>query len=150
MKALEFAKLLRKLIREEVTTIVREELKAIKPLLMEKASNNVAKERVIPTQKPKQPQPKRTIPTVSFDGPLADILNETAQSMYKTPQEEEWPDMGGTYTSDQVPAMGFSNENNIGSFDAGDALPSYGSTAAFIKDYSAVMKAADNFKQGNH
>jgi hypothetical protein len=36
MKGSEFINLMRKVIREEVRTVVREELKAIKPLLMEK------------------------------------------------------------------------------------------------------------------
>ena len=140
MKASQFTTLLRKLIREEVTSIVREELKAIKPLLMEKTV--VAKNQQTPTKL--KAAPKRPAPVVSFDGPLADILNETAQSMRNNPAEE-WPDLnGGTFTSQNVPQT-----QNFNFEDEDSAPLSYGSTAPFMKDYSAVMKAADKFSQGN-
>jgi len=43
MKGSEFINLMRKVIREEVRTVVKEELKALKPLLMEKQQPTVTK-----------------------------------------------------------------------------------------------------------
>ena len=131
MKASDFVKILRKVIREEVRTVVQEELKAFKPVITEVKSK--------PIQQQPKPQPKRTTPLVTFDGALADILNETAQSMAASPAEEEWPDMnGGLMTSEHAQHSRPQARHDF----SGDP------TAAYMKDYSSVMKAADNIAQG--
>ncbi len=141
MKGKEFVNLLRKIIREEVSTVVKEELKAIKPLLAEYKTKN--------TQQSTRP-PVQTVnrkPIVNIDGALGDILRETADSMYNNSQQyEEWPDMnGGPMTSD------FAMGDGDGFMPQPPVSPSFMSndpTAVFMKDYSKVLKQADNIAQG--
>ena len=152
MKASDFVNLMRKVIREEVRSIVREELKTIKPLLKETKSTTM-QPASIPQVKQK-PIQKRTTPIVSFDGPLGDLLNETATSMMnESYQEEEWPDLnGGALTADHA-QMGVQSMASLSALMDDDApLPEAGGysdpTRAFMKDYSAVLKAADQHSMG--
>lgn len=131
MKAIDFVKIIRKVIREEVRTVVKEELKAFKPTIVE------AKKKPAPIQAVQQPV--RKTPLVSFDGALADILNETAQSMMSNPEEESWPDMnGGPITSEYAQTTRPQSSYNF----SGDPTDQY------VRDYSSVMKAADAKAQG--
>jgi len=141
MKGSEFINLMRKVIREEVRTVVREELKAIKPLLMEKQQPTVTKKPTTPIARP-----QRTQPLVQFEGPLKSILEETARSMQSAPseeEEEEWPEMNmGMMTSNDVPAsMGRTNMRAAMSNDP---------TEAFMKDYSKVLKTAEQIANNNY
>lgn len=138
MNAKNFMLVLRKVIREEVRTAVRQE---VKQLLQEQHKNPQT------TRVAKQSPVQRRTPPVMFDGPLSSILNETAESMYSTPQQEEWQDMAGTFTADQAQGFGLSALMNQETTVA-DPTPHHFSgdpTMAFVKDYSAVMKAADKF-----
>ncbi len=144
MKASQFASILRKLIHEEVRLAVKEELKPIKAMLAEGR-------KPVKQSTPQRPStPKRSNPLVSFDGPISQILNETAQSMIN--QQEEWPDMNnGTFTAEH--AQNFGGSSLMSMLDSTpEDLPAMGygadPTAAFIKDYSAVMKAADQHASG--
>lgn len=151
MKASQFVDLLRKVIREEVRSVVKEELKSIKPLIAERKAVTQPK----PQPQRQRPQaPARTAPIVSFDGPLGDLLNETAQQMYSQPAEEEWPDMnGGAFTAEDAPMMGL---GSLLDDEDGFAQPqaartptrnfSGDPTAAFMKDYSGVMRSADEYQ----
>ena len=137
MNAKNFMLVLRKVIREEVRTAVRQE---VKQLLQEQ-------QKVVPVKSVRQaPHQKRT-PPVMFDGPLSSILNETAESMYSSPQQEEWQDMGGgAFTADQAQGFGLSALMNQETAVADSTSHFSGDpTMAFIKDYSSVMKAADKF-----
>ena len=149
MKGSEFITLLRKVIREEVRTVVKEELKAIKPLLAER--------RVV--QKPAATQPvttkplqKRSMPIVSIDGALGDILRETAENMHRQPIQDdaEWPDMnGGPMTSEHLGLGdddGFIDRPSLVSSGMGVGVDIH--NAPFMKDYSKVLKAADQHAQG--
>ena len=144
MKASQFASVIKKLIHEEVKLAVREELRPIKAMLAE--IKKPAK------QAPMQgaPIPKRTTPVVTFDGPIGQILNETAQSMNN--QHEEWPDVNnGAFTADQASSFGGTSLMSMMESSPEDLpVSNYGSdpTLAFVKDYSAVMKAADQFVGG--
>lgn len=142
MKVSQFAKVLRQLIREEVKAVVKEELKPIKSVLLEK------RKPTTPTAAaPVRPVRKATTPPVNFDGPLGSLLNETAQSMLNESYTEEWPDMNnGTFTSEDAPNFGGASLMNALNDDFEEAPVNYGGsdpTRMFIKDYSAVMKAAD-------
>jgi hypothetical protein len=138
MKGSEFINLMRKVIREEVRTVVKEELKALKPLLMEKQQPTVTKKPTTPTARP-----QRTQPLVQFDGPLKSILEETARSMQQAPQEEEWPEMNmGMMTSEDVPS--FAGKSNMRAAMSNDP------TAVFIKDYSQVLKTAEQIASNNY
>ena len=122
MKLSQFKSMLRELIREEVQTAVRTEIKKL----------NESKQ---PTFSSKQSMPKpdkalqinkRTTPLVTLDepftnvgGPLGDLLNETAQSMagFGEHEEEANPD-----------------------FPRGSS-----GTDMFVKDYSSILKKSYDF-----
>lgn len=153
MKASDFINLMRKIIRDEVRTIVREELKTIKPLLKENAQPgiNASLRQGLPAKAPKVVAPTRkpSITPPTFEGPLAGLLKETYESMIAQPhEEEEWPDMnGGALKADHAP-MGIQSMSSLSAMMNDDSpLPDGGGysdpTRAFMKDYSAVLKAAD-------
>jgi hypothetical protein len=128
MKASQFVELLRKVIREEVRSVVKEELKAIKPIISE------TKKSTPPSSQ--QPVKKRTTPIVTMDGAIGDLLRETADSMHNNP----WPDMNdGPLTSDQAPSFGLAN------LVSEQPQPNFSNdpTTAFIKDYSSILKKAE-------
>lgn len=151
MKSVEFIKVLRKVIREEVRTVVKEELEAYKPLLKEVTKQVTSKPIA---QKPQaQPKPK-PMPDLGIKGPLADVLKETYASMHQAPTSimegyedlditNDWPEMnGGTFTAEQAPAMSPTRSQPTQRFNP-DPM------AGLMKDYSAVMKAADQYAQGS-
>lgn len=148
MKATEFINLMRQVIREEVRSIVKEELKPLKIMVENKhvtvAQKEAPRKTVIKQQAPVQ---KKQLPP-AFDkvsGPLADILRETYMSMQNEPMVEdpemEWPDMTPTMTSRHVPQsapmQSITPQANIQAALTGDP------TAGFVKDYSHLLKKAD-------
>lgn len=148
MKTTEFANLLRKIIREEVRTIVKEEIKALKPML---AEAKVAPKKSAP--------PARTMPLPEtlkqVKGPLANILQETYLAMQNEPPvddpEAAWPDMASTFKAEQAPAMGLMSSmlNDEQPVIGRQAAMAGDPTAPFMKDYSQLLKKADNIVQGN-
>jgi hypothetical protein len=148
MKSIDFIKVLRKVIREEVRTVVKEELQAYKPLLKETTKQVTTK----PIAQKAQPKVK-PMPDLGVKGPLADVLKETYAAMQQTPTSimegyedidttNDWPDMnGGTFTSEHAPAMAPTRPQPTQRFNP-DPM------AGLMKDYSAVMKAADQHAQG--
>jgi hypothetical protein len=153
MKGSEFVNLMRKVIREEVRAVVKEELKAFKPVIVE---NKTVTRHQVPTTKetthtPQLPKPSKKAPVVTIDGMLGELLNETAQSMYNDPnwsaEQQEWPDMNnGPVTMNNMPgAMGTRiQQTQMASPDfSGDP------TAAFMKDYSQILKQANAIAEGN-
>lgn len=145
MKATEFVNLIRKVIREEVRVIVKEELKAFKPVIVESKGTTVQKGLPPLQTKIQMPARKTNIPT--FEGALASILNETAQSMMEAPQAaeyDEWPEMGaGPMTMNDVPA-------GMDSAISRQAAMSGDPTAAFMKDYSSTLKKAESIANQNY
>lgn len=147
MKASEFINLMRKAIREEVRVVIKEELKAIKPLLEQSKVTKLSsapKVQVKPT-----PKPQRTIPLVTMDDGLASLLNE-GDSFGDT---DEWPDMnGGPMTSDQYGMGGDFGEFGMNGFTQQSQQraqqPSKPMRDPLMRDYSSIMKAADNHAQG--
>ena len=121
MKLSQFKSMLRELIREEVQTAVRAEIKKL----------NESKQS---TPKPNQALQvnRRTTPLVTLDepfttvgGPLGDLLNETAQSM-----------------------GGFDDESME---QVNPDFPSIGSSATdmFVKDYSSILKRSEEISNPN-
>lgn len=148
MKAINFIKVLRKIIREEVKQVVREELKSVKPLISERHRYTATPiKKVVKPDSIKQEPARRNYPLVTIDGALGDILNETANSMYNNQEQyEEWPDMnGGPVTSEHVGDMdmmnGFSTPQQAYSNMSGDPAN------MFMKDYSKVLKSAEEKSQ---
>lgn len=146
MKATEFINLMRKAIREEVRSIIKEELKPIK-LMVESKYVSTVKEEVPRKQTLMAPSKKKTtMPQIKgINGPLADILAETYMAMqqeepYNDP-EAEWPNMDEMFTSNHVPPSFTSqqpiSQNQVRAAMTGDP------TQAFMKDYSSILKKAD-------
>ncbi len=150
MKASEFVNLMRKVIREEVRTIIKEELKELRKPMIRESAKTQTQPAAIPQVK--QKTIKRSIQQPIFEGPLADLLNETYESMLTQPhEEEEWPDINGgqPMNSQQFAGYQATDASNLSSLlDDESPLPDMGGgygdpTSQFIKDYSGVMKAAD-------
>lgn len=132
MNTKDFIKALRAVIREEVRAAVRQEVKAI---LTENTSR----------PKPQQ-QPKR----YTGNNILDQVLNETRL----TPEFRQSPNVDYqefSFTSDQVqPTQPLASMLDMDiSDDAGDYLPSANTSALpFMKDYTQLMKKADQISQG--
>lgn len=159
MNSKDFIQALRKVIREEVTVAVRNELKNFDTVITESKKKEVAKytdtiNPTKPTQRPVAKQPKQYVSNPM----LNDILNETSGFTGEGPQvylEEsidyndmsEWPtmNMGGRMPS--APAILTDVDGRrvdtaqLASTEAGAAVVN-----ALTKDYSALMKAIDKKK----
>ena len=153
MKASDFIKIMRKVVRDEVRTVIQEELRSIKPILNESATKTV---RVKQATEPSLQSAKTKMPAIktTFTGPLKDILNQTAQSMLnESYEDDEWPDMNqGALTSEDA-QVGISSMSSLATMLNDDApLPQTHNTSdptrAFMKDYSAVLKAAEQHAMG--
>lgn len=153
MKGSEFITIMRKVIREEVRAVVKEELKAFKPVIVE---NKTVTRHQVPTAKeithmPQLPKPSKKAPVVTIDGMLGELLNETAQSMYNDPNwsadQQEWSDINnGPVTMNNMPgAMG----TRIQQTQMASQNFSGDPTAVFMKDYSQVLKQANAIADGN-
>jgi hypothetical protein len=145
MKASQFVEILRKVIREEVRSVVKEELKSLKPLLKE--SKPVVAPKPVVQQRP---APKRTQPLVTIEGALGDILRETAESMRGQNVEDDWIDMnGGPMTTADVNT--FAMNSFTPQEESRPVQPKFNfsgdPTMAFVKDYSKVLKQADQLAQ---
>jgi hypothetical protein len=137
MKTNEFVKIIKQVIREEVKKAVRDELNSFltevyKPTAVKKKAPVMAPNPVKKTM----PQSKAN----NFDsyGPLGGLLQETAANM-SSADFNDWGDMG-TYTSADA---GSSLAHVMGEDDLPDS-----STNSLIKDYSAVLKAAEMHAKG--
>ena len=149
MKVEAFVKVLRKIIREEVRQVVKEELKSIKPVLNERQTVTSAK-KVAP-KTTTQKNVSRNYPLVTIDSALNNILKETADSMRSRPSEEyeEWPDMNANFgTTADLAGFGQATPDFFDDEAPGYYPTSNDPTAAFMKDYSNVLKSAEQKSQG--
>lgn len=146
MDSKQFLKVLSKVIREEVRLAVRAEMRIA--LLESKSSitpnprTRISSQAPAPraSAPPRQPAPAKRF--TQIPGALGDLLNETAVSMMSHPtlaEEQEWPTMGdGDFTVDQVPIT-----DTLPAPSPSHPHPSGDPTMAFVKDYRAVVKAAE-------
>lgn len=150
MKAADFAQILRKIIKEEIRSVIREELKsALTPVLLEQKKSLLNAERRQNTQA-RQPMPlPKQKPSKDFgitmNGPLGDILRETANDLRSgksAPIQEaagnDWGSMGHFEAGD---AMNFGHQMDDDDFGVA-AQFSNDPTAAFVKDYSGVLNSS--------
>lgn len=144
MKAIEFVNLMRKVIREEVRAIVKEELKPLQLMVESKSIQRPANNL---KQQAQQPIKKKIVPPQikGIKGPLADILAETYMAMqqeapYEDP-EAEWPNMDEMFISKHVPPS-FGPQQPISQNEVRAAITG-DPTQALIKDYSSILKKAD-------
>lgn len=157
MKASQFVELLRKVVREEVKSVVREEIKSLKSVLINENITTIKPKQKPIAKRPYTAPPARKQAPVSFSGPLADILNETARSMQHAPMEDEWPEMNGRmFDAEDAPAVGLQSmmsmvdsELETPSLMARQAAMTGDPTAALMKDYSELLQKADALAQSN-
>jgi len=161
MKSSQFIKIIQEVISREVKKAVRTELRVAlaeglvipTPTVKQpiKVSNSTTKQS---SSKPQANNPiKKALKNdFSLYGPLAEILQETANNL--TPgdfkNENEWPDMG-TFTAEQAPMPPSSLMSSMDTdFDSNsEDLEGFDPGNKYIKDYSAVLKAADNHVNKN-
>jgi hypothetical protein len=160
MNSKDFIQALRKVIREEVSVAVRNELNQFNSVITESKKKEVSKytDSINPTKPAQRPQPNQPKQYVS-NPMLNDILNETVGFKGEGPQvylEEsvdyndmsEWPTMNvngrmaPTTPSILTDVDGRRiDTNQLASTEAGAAVVN-----ALTKDYSALMKAIDKKK----
>tara|TARA_R110001632_G_scaffold67795_3_gene159287 strand:- start:3331 stop:3753 length:423 start_codon:yes stop_codon:yes gene_type:complete len=131
MKAVDFAKLLKEIIRKEVRTVIRQELREAL-----KTNKQPIKDIQSTTHAPVTQQPIHKTGNASLDG----ILMETANAMRNgqaAPLSDDgaYPDMAPQFTADQAQGFGHMASQQT-------AMPPSG-TDAFVKDYSSIMKSAE-------
>ena len=152
MKAVDFAKVLKEIIKKEMRTVIREELKsafnhASQIPQTSRAPQN-ANEMFLSSPKPKINKPIKPMIKTGNVG-LDSILAETANSIRNESgtagiPNEDYPDMGSMYTSNQAQGFGYAAMDYDN--EEGSTIPSFNSndpTSAFIKDYSQVLKKAE-------
>ena len=148
MKAVDFAKILKEIIKKEVRTVIREELKsALSGVQQTSRAPKSANEMFLSNPKPKINKPiKPMVKTgnVGLDSILAETANSIRQGQVSTIPDDDYADMGGMFTSDQAQGFGYGSMN-YGNDDNENALPYNPNdpTSAFIKDYSQVLKKAE-------
>lgn len=151
MKAVDFAKVLKEIIKKEMRTVIREELKsafnnASQIPQTSRAPQN-ANEMFLSNPKPKinkQTKPMIKTGNVGLDSILAETANSIRNGVTAGIPNDDYPDMEGMYTSNQAQGFGYAamDYNN----EESSTIPSFNSndpTSAFIKDYSQVLKKAE-------
>lgn len=145
MKASDFAQILKKLIKEEVRLVIREELKsALMPIILEQKKT---KSQIAQTKQP-MPLPKQKPQKdfgITMKGPLGDILRETANDLrngtsapIQESSQNDWADMGHYDASDAKSFGHMQEDEDFGSLTHLANDP----TAPFMKDYSDVLKSS--------
>ena len=141
MKAIDFAKILKEIIKKEVRTVIREELReALKPNkqpLYKAKSQTPMMEKV---------EKDSSIPKTGNAG-LDAILNETAVSMRNGQSapvaDSDYPDMGSQFTADQAQGFGYMTQQQDSDDTQTMQLNPADPTSQFVKDYSATLKNAE-------
>jgi len=147
MKAVDFAKVLKEIIKKEVRTVIREELRealgrAPQPSQAPKSTQEMF------LAEPK-PQPKQTIKALTGNTGLDSILAETANAMRNgtspvIEDDQSFPSMSEMFTADQAQGFGYMmNQEHDQSAYSAPALNPNDPTAAFMKDYSQVLQKAE-------
>lgn len=149
MKAVDFAKILKEIIKKEMRTVIREELKSALGNISQaprpsRAPQN-ANEMFLSNPKPiinKPMKPMIKTGNITLDNILAETANSIRQGQSSMIPDEEYADMGSMYTSDQAQGFGYGSIDQ----DETDTVMPYNPndpTSAFIKDYSHILKKAE-------
>lgn len=146
MKASDFAKILKEVIRKEVRTVIRQELReALKTNKQPVREGGPYEGMSFPTPASKEakaaPIPKTG--NVSLDGILAETANAVRNGTTTMIEDDQsFPSMGEMFTADQ--AQGFGHMTNTQDITPpSPAMNPNDPTAAFMKDYSQVLKTAE-------
>jgi len=145
MKASDFAKILKEIIRKEVRSVIREELnEALGRAPQPSRTPRSAQEMFLAEPKP---QPKQPIKALTGNAGLDSILAETANAIRNgtsamIEDDQSFPSMGEMFTADQ--AQGFGHMvNQDQALPTSPAINPNDPTAAFMKDYSQVLQKAE-------
>lgn len=136
MNTKEFVKVLRAVIREEVRAAVRQELKEV---LTE--NKQVAKQMV----QPRQPQPQQPAKKITGNPILDQVLNETKLTSDFRQSADVGYDDFGSFTTNNIPTQQIPTsmmEMDVQE-DYESPLPEMNSALPFMKDYTQLMKKAD-------
>jgi hypothetical protein len=134
MNTKEFVKVLRTVIREEVRSAVREELKSVL------TESKVKKQ---PTQtKIQQPQKK----SITGNPLLDQVLNETKLTSEFRQSADVGYDDFGSFTTNNIQATPSMMDMDIQE-EYESPLPEMNPGMPFMKDYSQLMKKADQISQ---
>ena len=130
MKAVDFAKLLKEIIRKEVRTVIRQELREAL-----KTDKQPIRDVQSTTHAPVTQKPIPKTGNTSLDGILAETANamRTGQSA-PIGDDQAYPDMAPQFTADQAQGFGHMASQET-------AMPPSG-TDVFVKDYSQVLQSA--------
>tara|TARA_R110002167_G_scaffold265490_1_gene472222 strand:+ start:1448 stop:1918 length:471 start_codon:yes stop_codon:yes gene_type:complete len=154
MKAVDFAKLLKEIIRKEVRTVIRQELREAlnqnKQPLKKRGTTRTHTDIHSTTHAPVTQQPIHKTGNAALDG----ILMETANAMkggQSAPIQEDggaYQDMAPQFTADQAQGFGHMVQHN----DSPDGIPINPNdpTSVFMKDYSGVLKTATDIHNRKH
>jgi hypothetical protein len=145
MKATDFAKILKEIIKKEVRSVIREELnEALGKAPQRSKAPTSAQEMFLAEPKP---QPKQPIKALTGNAGLDSILAETANAMRNgtstmIEDDQSFPSMGEMFTADQAQGFGYMM-NQDQALPTSPAINPNDPTAAFIKDYSQVVQKAE-------
>ena len=134
MKAVDFAKLLKEVIRKEVRTVIRQELR--EALKTDKQQlNHPIRDIHSTTHAPVTQKPIPKTGNTSLDGILAETAN-AVRNGHSAPIGDDgaYPDMAPQFTADQAQGFGHMASQET-------AMPPSG-TDVFVKDYSQVLQSA--------
>ena len=149
METKSFVKLLRKVIREEVSTALRNILAEQKVDHNKVMSHGMDLHKIVEHPSPYSTKKKKTY---TKDNMLNDLLNETAATgdFASMMQSTDYPTMGGMKTSAMAETFGMSRQPQALATTTSDGRPvdmnneNVAKTVNLMtKDYSALMKAID-------
>ncbi len=152
MKTEGFVKLLRKVIREEVRSAVREILSEERTNHKQVIDHGINLAEIAENPMPNRPKAKRK--TYTKNGMLNDLLNETAATAdFSSMKDPSFATMGGQFNSSMAQSFGASRHpQSLATHDTnGKPVDMSNENVAktvdiMTKDYSALMKAIDKKK----
>jgi hypothetical protein len=154
MKASDFAKILKEVIRKEVRTVIRQELREALKTNKQPVREGGPYEGMsfTPASKEAKAAPIPKTGNVSLDGILAETANAVRNGTSAMIEDDQsFPSMGEMFTADQAQGFGhMMNAQEQAITPPSPAMNPNDPTAAFMKDYSQVLKTAEaiNSKKG--
>lgn len=151
MNTKDFVKALRAVIREEVRSAVRQEVKDILIESIYQAAKPVTDSKTSRQAKPANHNYKAPAPTpkkYSGNSIIDQVLSETklTSDFRQSPDVAEWPEM--SYSTQDLASSTPSSLMSMDIEDDFDQLPSNTQAApSFMKDYSKLMEKADLISQ---
>ena len=145
MKASDFAKILKEIIRKEVRTVIRQELREALKINKQPVREGGPYEGMsfTPASKEAKAAPVPKTGNVGLDGILAETANAVRNGQSAMIEDDAaYPDMASQFTADQAQGFGYMM-NQDQALPASPAMNPNDPTAAFMKDYSQVLQKAE-------